>query len=836
MATNKKSEREALPLFLIKRMRKTMLGVLNFAAGRQVVLKELPPDEGVGLSYIEKAVAYIEIAFRFLFPKDMPDSEKELVLYGVAIHEVLHILRTDFSYAARAMNKFPKPELKARHTFANIVEDAAIEFLRSSRLSDFMNKALTAAIGFFYKEGPSLGEQNSAWAELITALIQFGDVGILKGSFKYPEAEKCFLKCLKKYQTAIVEPDFAKRFALSQEMFEDCRPLWESFMNEQLLTESAVKELLKSLGKDLFSGQSAGKSIPEENGQPASGNGASSAANERRKKTIHLIDEAQAKELERQAEQNGNKTDDPSQAQDIYVTIGDEGNDADENGQNVPVPSDKNEEISEANAFDDSEYEIVDERRKPETSDDSSEDGSAGTNNDSSSVSVSGQQDDSSEDSGSENGEETSECRSSDGNGKESKESGSEGSNGNESSGNPASSSDSASSDETATKEKALENLSGSKGNENRNGSKESVSTETLTDSTDFSSDAMPGNGPETTERKDLGEELRELSKELSDEIQKTGELDISAELSSEMEQSMQREEASEQRAAALEAGKSKTEAIDVTVESPYYKDVRYVNVNSDVPDPVEYERMHTDEVRRLTLSLRAAFKKAFRFQSGQKEYRTSGRVDIPRYCGKKLTARMFYRNSEPKDKTDMAVVIFVDQSGSMNTGFERVKQTLVVLLDSLREFDVKVKVVGFTTHGDVYYYHYGNRKWKNDENLVKCCMQMHTSGGTFLGHALRYTGALLKNRPERNKMFICITDGDPCAGIYQNHSQGMNDCRLAVNEVRKYADVIGVGLYSDKDGEESFRYIFRDACVSMSSLDSLVTELPKKVKKLLGT
>lgn len=815
------TDKSPLPLRARKAVQRTMKGVLRYAAGRQIVLNDMDPAEGVGRSFIDKLVAYVEIAFGFLFPSDMSDAEKETVLYGVGVHEILHVLRTDFDYAARKMEKFPPSERTARHMFANVVEDAAIEYLRSDRLSDFMNDALTASIGYFYKDGPNLGEQDSAWAELVTALIQFGDVGVLKGNFKFPEAEKAFVACVGKYQDAIVEPTFARRFEASQEMFEECRPVWEAFVQEQLLVEKTLKDLMTALGKDLFSAK-RGKGQPLDDGTSASAGSNSSAANERRKKTIHLIDEKQAEELQKRSEENGTETDDPSEATDIYVVVGDktesdESNDG--NGSSVPVPS-ENADSADSEAGTNDDFDVVDEREVKPKSEKDAQDESNG-NSESEASGKSGKPDDSRTLGGSAKSEAK-------GDGKpNSDESSPKGSD---------SASEAGDVDLDSEKEKILDGVSG-KPNETKDVlSESSKASEGDLDATGSSTISDPVGADDSTSPKDLGEELKELSRELSEALKESGELEVSEDLLAQMEASVESELKRESLRNQNETKKTQAEAIDVTVESPYYTDVKYVNVEVTNPNGREYASIASEEsVKRTTLNLKAAFKKIFQFKSGKKEYRANGRIDLERYSGKKVTARMFYRKSAPDDKSDMAMVIFVDQSGSMGMSVQRVKQTLVVLLDALRDFDVKVKVVGFTTHGEVTYYHYGNRQWKNDPALVRTCMNMNASGGTFLGHALRYTGAMLKNRPESHKMYVCITDGDPSYYLYENRSQGLNDCRQAVNEVRKYADVIGIGVYSDEEEEAAFRYVFRDACVSMNTLDGLSKELPRRMKKILS-
>ena len=103
---------------------------------------------------------------------------------------------------------------------------------------------------------------NSAFEELISALIQFGDIGFIKGNFKFSEAKETFKKIAPIMLEAMEEPDFTKRFLASQKMFEIAKKLWKDFEQNEFLANSIIQELLKKLGKEM---SSQGKSMGENN-------------------------------------------------------------------------------------------------------------------------------------------------------------------------------------------------------------------------------------------------------------------------------------------------------------------------------------------------------------------------------------------------------------------------------------------------------------------------------------------------------------------------------------------------------------------------------------------
>lgn len=781
---------------------------------KRILVKDMDPQMGVGASCMlpptKGGYEYeIEIASAMDIKKPSA-NEVKYILYGVDAHECLHILRTDFARAVKEMKKFTESEVRIRMNFANIVEDPAIEYLRSSRFSDFQNGALDAAIGYFYMISPELGSQSSPLEELITAFIQFGDVGILKGSFAFNEAKEAFISCLPVFEEAIQEPVFINRFRLSQEMFEICRPLWEADLqasNEQM--QQALRNMKKNgqMSAHPSSLQKAGS--PADDGQEPSGSSSSQKGNERRRETV--------KKLKSSSLCRGSASHEDRDEQGTDSSSSSKSCDEDS-----PSKSDSNAVDSGA-AIQKLRKNFIglSEEDASENCPDQPSCKTEGTEKEGNAGSVSGQREGDHDDAVCSGDVESLQ------NSPEEAVSSSE------------------QGEDTATASEDKQPVSDN-GNENETLSdKKAEDPEADTEEAQESSGTDEGDLPPTGEQcfpadgtpvsQDMGEVLTELSKQLCEEL--NAELQAAAPSMDDIETM---EEAAEM-AEKLKAREERDAQIDVNVESPFYKDVQYTNVEVGTAPYMEsaIDRYRDlPEMKRRVIHLKAAFKKIFTFQYGKKTYRTNGRIDLERLAGKKLTARMFTRRSDPSDKADLSVCILIDQSGSMRSDMEYLHDTLYLILESLKGFGVKAKVIGFTSgyNDKITYFHYGDRKWTINDSLIAPVIVSGANGGTFLGHALRYAGTLLKKRPENNKLFVCITDGDPEAAVYENRNQGLLDCRNAVAEVRKYAGVIGIGIFREgSDSEKKFKYIFQDSCVSMGNLDTLIKILPQKIKKLLG-
>ena len=908
---------------LSKERQASLLSLMNNIAAMLykgiITVVPLSEKEGVGeMTFQEKNKAIIRVCVNMYFVDGTTEEEADTVLLGIFTHELLHVFLTKTIKTEKLLKKYPPREHDGRHEILNLVEDPAIEYLKDSRLSDTMTKALRAAIAYFHRNGHAVNKSGStAYMQLVTALICLGDLGFYKGYFTFPEAEEAFEKSIWLMDQAIEEPVFEKRFDLAMQIYDVVKPL----MEEQYARKFGGNEMT-NLYKGLGRGYSSSSSSSDP-GDPSQGNGSSqlpNAASKRRKTILHLIDEKIRNHKNNPAGQQ------PQQdASDIYVDTRPE---AQEEGNLSPLELDP-----------DADYEIVDERKhkndpadakkeekgkQPEKGSssgqmpsgpsspvpssgnkqkngqpDNGKDGSSAagqgskgnekTDKGSSDSSAAGQNDGDPEKDG--NGNDPSGGKRSDaasGDGKDGSSAAGQGSKGNEKTGKGSSGSSAAGQDsgdpekdgeengpsggkrsdaasgdgkdspstagqdsngkneaDSSTGDQAGhssgESREGEKGSGSSSGEKESADKKDPNASNDHSgketdskgadNSAKPTTGPEKT----FSDRLRELMESIR--VLAEDELSPSEELlkmvKSMLDEQKKLDEAEEKRQQKL----LEMDDIDVTVSSPYYSNYPYMNKEIPAKPGINHDIFLRDEMlaRHIT-GLKAGFKKIFKQKEEEKEYRTSGKLDLKRFGGRKITARMFTKTRKPENKADLSIVILVDQSGSMKGNIPSVKRTLVLLLEALRPFDVKVKVVGFTTLSTgVAYFHYGNKKWENDRELEDACMQIKADGGTFLGHAIRYTGTLLKKREEKSKIFICITDGDPTGGVYKNSSQGVNDCREAVRDIKKFSDVIGIGVYSENAEKELFEYIFgEDSCVTMSDLNALIMELPRRIKRLL--
>lgn len=164
---------------------------------------------------------------------------------GVFAHEMLHQCFTDMAYTSEllASDKYTQAEKKVIMSFANLIEDPAIEYQAPSAFGGNLLAALRFTIAHIYKKSPSIDGAASAFEQLQDALIQFGDMGIVKGSFTYPAAYDLFKKIAPEFNAAILNPVSKERIDMAVKWMNDTRSLWED--EDPAILSQEIKQVQK---------------------------------------------------------------------------------------------------------------------------------------------------------------------------------------------------------------------------------------------------------------------------------------------------------------------------------------------------------------------------------------------------------------------------------------------------------------------------------------------------------------------------------------------------------------------------------------------------------------
>ena len=205
-------------------------------------------DSSLGFTNGDESTVYI--AWEHEIYEGLSEKEKTFMRMGVCAHEILHQCLTNFAYANVLTSRQSREWARIFMMFANTLEDPAIEYFAPQIFGGKMLEALRFTIKHIYKVSKEIDNYSSALLQLINAMVQFGDMGIVKGNFTYPEAYETFLLIAPIFNKGIVCSDSKKRLDYALQCMEIAKPLWEKEIADAEEMEKALEEIKKQLESD----------------------------------------------------------------------------------------------------------------------------------------------------------------------------------------------------------------------------------------------------------------------------------------------------------------------------------------------------------------------------------------------------------------------------------------------------------------------------------------------------------------------------------------------------------------------------------------------------------
>ena len=219
-------------------------------------------------------------------------------------------------------------------------------------------------------------------------------------------------------------------------------------------------------------------------------------------------------------------------------------------------------------------------------------------------------------------------------------------------------------------------------------------------------------------------------------------------------------------------------------------------------------------------------------------EYKRSGKkIDLIR-ANAETTPYIFRRETDPSTVGDTAIMLVVDESGSMGCTYDRgvtrsdtARLAAIVLAEVCRAVKMPFGCVGFTadTTGSNTVQHNVYCNFRNKKSEMHNLCNISARYNNMDGVSIRYSAKLLAKQAATNKIMIVISDGQPACYGYRNFGEGIEDTQQAVSEVRAQGiSVIGVAIDHPNDADYTRMY-GKDyvPCVN-------VADLPKTLCKVL--
>lgn len=709
---------------------------------------------------------------------EMAETRNDMVRIGVTVHECLHQIFTNFSYEKNEMERLKSEgyfisdyDQYMYHQLMNLIEDPAIESMAPQVVGGMPLKALKMAIRGIDSASDYSDDAEDEVHDLTKALIQFGDIGIVKNKWTFPKAKEVFLKIAPMFYDAINEPDGRKRIDAVRPILEEVRVLYREGAKPNKNADGSDEQLSRSSSPAGSGSGKKGKSSSKE-----------SEINRKRKITIKKVKRDEWERMKKEAEENGGTKDDGKS--DITVIIPEDAKVEDgEDGKGTSIPmSGKSEE------------------KKPEGEE--SSDSTSGT----------------STEKGEEKEESDDESGSSDNSTDSSKDADHRASDKGE-----ISESDFAKSP-SENKERSSENKEG-KDSENTSG-------ETPNDglSLDMSKPGHAESEDEANPFELTDEELEEIEDEEGElspeEISKLeGMINALLESSShEPEESGDHEEA-EQR----EEYDTHTEV----VAKELHTSAKCVNTIVHATRNAEalYEKLIEPYEADIEL-LRKDLEEIFRNDSARDYYARSGSVSLKRMTSKVASTRLFERTERSADKASIAIYMMVDMSGSTyGTKIQQERLAAILTAEALVGFNIPLFITGFTDMREVELYHFV--RGENTEEERWSLLQIDNLANNFDAYVVRYAEEMLKARPEKRKLFIMISDGQP-ASDFSSGSAGVRQNAEAVAHMKEEGiNVLAFGVGNVP--QTLFEYMYGNAFINVSNISQLFDKLADALRTAIN-
>ena len=290
-----------------------------------------------------------------------------------------------------------------------------------------------------------------------------------------------------------------------------------------------------------------------------------------------------------------------------------------------------------------------------------------------------------------------------------------------------------------------------------------------------------------------------------------------------ELDETYDKVEAEEEAERLAEIAKSK----DLPANSRLARHVRVTG-----GDQWLYESLADANYSRIQV-LKRNLKNVFRGDNGGKKISEHGsRISPKRLTDGKLHTRVMINYRNPEDIRDMAVMIAVDLSGSMENKIDETRDALITMYEALEYFKVPLSVMGFTssvTDGDSSSVHYHYVTWnhtsKDKESLA--CIRAMRNNYDFV--AINEGTEMLKKVTAKHKLMIVLSDGEPCSMYGMSYDDADAFTKKAIDDARKEnISVVGVGICAWDPMEYASMY-GKDFVTTKSA-----EELPSKLSDVL--
>ena len=199
---------------------------------------------------------------------------------------------------------------------------------------------------------------------------------------------------------------------------------------------------------------------------------------------------------------------------------------------------------------------------------------------------------------------------------------------------------------------------------------------------------------------------------------------------------------------------------------------------------------------------------------------------------------KMFYKKNAPDERSEIAVALLVDESGSMWSSERCVyaRAVSIILQDFCERLSIPIMIYGHSTdycRGDrepVALYSYAEFESYDSDDKYRL-MDITARNNNRDGAALRFVSEQLSKRSEEIKLLIQICDGQPYAERYGGASAEADLTGIKIEYERRGLVYVVAAIGEDKGNIER---IYGNSFLDITNLDELPTKLTSIVKKYI--
>lgn len=678
-----------------------------------VSIRWIPKDSNeIGYTYRRKNSACIYLnanqkgKLSSLF-EGLDDNQAIFFITGVAVHEFMHQILTNFVLFGKMLDTYTDPRAKNLFkTVFNIFEDSRIESYAPSYFAGETISALNFTIKRVWETSPDNNPEDSIISQVIAAMVQYGDIGVVKPELS-EEAKELFNKIYPLFNEAIDAKSCAICLSKAKEATSMLLSYIEDVPEEDYSStdssdcdsegedaedsDASRSSRSKKIGKSPFEGLMSGKTGTESDDASFTSDSADSKDG---KSKGSEVGDGDSTEKKASASGKGAKEEsDDDDSDGSEGASGDESEDkSDEKGSGDTSEEDGDSEKSEE----------ADSKEKPEESSDGS-----------------------GEDSGEESDDKSS--------GEYEKGESGEG--------------------DIAPEKGESQYLDGCS-------SAECMSFEDNPEEVENDSEASP---------EDFEKAIKELEKTL-EALEKS------------------EEEAEKGEESDYDFGSAEYPTTD-----KYVKVISHHKATSNPEVYEEYRKIVESDAHELAKLI----KRQFKTKPGRVKRADHGDLNLMRYKDPNFRSPLIFDKKKPREKHCAAVMLLVDESGSM--GGRRItnaRLAAIMLAEAMAEVGIPCSVVGHSGD-DRYSYsveleHYTTFKNASADRTSLAMIEARCQNRD--GPAIRWASSILKKRPERNKLMIVISDGQPAADRYYGE-EAIFDTKAAIRDAKRLHNIVGVIL-----------------------------------------